>query len=101
MAAKKVILKQAAIDDLNAIWSYTVDAWSEKQADQYYEGIKQACLQIGNNPNAGKNYEHIVPGLLAYKFKRHFIFYKTVSENKVEVIRVLHEQMDVEQRLKD
>lgn len=34
MAAKKVILKQAAINDLNAIWSYTVDAWSEKQADK-------------------------------------------------------------------
>jgi toxin ParE1/3/4 len=93
-------LKQAAIDDLNVIWSYTVDAWSEKQADQYYEGIKQACLQIGNNPNAGRNYGHIVPGLLAYKYKRHLISYHTVFENEVEVIRVLHEQMDVEHRLK-
>ena len=101
MAARKVILKQAAIDDLNAVWNYTVEAWSEKQADQYYAGIKQACLQIGNNPKAGKNYGHIVPGLLAYKFKRHLIFYQLVHPLEVEVVRILHEQMDVENRLKN
>ena len=28
MAARKVILKQAAIDDLNAVWNYTVEALS-------------------------------------------------------------------------
>jgi len=31
----KVILRQEAIDDLNAIWDYTFEQWSEKQADKY------------------------------------------------------------------
>jgi toxin ParE1/3/4 len=31
-----VILRQAAIDDLNNIWDYTYEQWSEAQADKYY-----------------------------------------------------------------
>ena len=31
----KVILKQKAINDLNSIWDYTFEKWSENQADIY------------------------------------------------------------------
>jgi toxin ParE1/3/4 len=30
----KVILRQKAIDDLNNIWDYTFEKWSEKQANK-------------------------------------------------------------------
>ena len=43
----KVILRQEAINDLNDIWSYTLEKWSEKQADKYYTLIEYACIQIG------------------------------------------------------
>ncbi len=29
----KVILRQEVIDDLNSIWDYTFEKWSENQAD--------------------------------------------------------------------
>lgn len=35
----KVILRQEAIDDLNNIWDYTFEKWSENQADKYYATI--------------------------------------------------------------
>lgn len=35
----KVILRQEAIDDLNDIWNYTFEKWSEKQADTYYSTL--------------------------------------------------------------
>lgn len=41
-----VILRQKAIDDLNDIWSFTFDKWSEKQADKYYATLKLACNGI-------------------------------------------------------
>lgn len=44
----KVVLRQEAIDDLNDIWFYTFEEWSEKQADKYYATLKFACTQIGN-----------------------------------------------------
>jgi toxin ParE1/3/4 len=49
-----VILRQEAIDDLNDIWAYTLEEWSEKQADKYYETLKFACLQIWKDPKLGK-----------------------------------------------
>ncbi len=57
----KVIFRQAAIHDLTAIWNYTAQEWSENQADKYYQTIKLACLQIGENPKAGKRYPEICP----------------------------------------
>ena len=55
----KLILRQEAIDDLNDIWTYSVEEWSEVQANKYYAILKFACIQIGKNPEIGKNYEGI------------------------------------------
>lgn len=95
----KVIFRQQAIDDLNAIWIYTYDKWSEKQADKYYASLEFACLQIGENPELGKEYETIKSNLLGLRTGKHIIFYQVVDEHKIEVIRILHERMDLIKRL--
>jgi len=95
----KVILRQEAIDDLNHIWYYTFEKWSEKQADKYYATIKMACNGIGKNPDVGKEYYEINKNLLGLKSGKHIIFYQSLSENKIEVIRILHERMDLKNRL--
>lgn len=95
----KVILRQAAINDLNDIWDYTFEKWSQNQADQYYATIKTACNGIGENPDVGKEYYGINKNLLGLKSGKHIIFYQSLSENKIEVIRILHERMDLKNRL--
>ena len=42
-----VTLRQAAIDDLNAIWEYTCEEWSEEQADRYYAKLKSISVTLG------------------------------------------------------
>jgi toxin ParE1/3/4 len=42
----KIIFRQAAIDDLNRIWQYTYEEWSEKQADKYYKSLTFACTKL-------------------------------------------------------
>ncbi len=97
----KVILRQKAIDDLNDIWNYTFEKWSAKQADKYYATIKFACNGIGTNPNIGKEYDGINRKLLGLKSGKHIIFYQAISKEKIEVIRILHERMDLKNRLID
>jgi toxin ParE1/3/4 len=97
----KVVLRQKAINDLSDIWSYTSFKWSENQADKYYQSLKLACKEIGINPNIGKRYYEISSELLGFKKGRHILFYQVVSENRIEVIRILHEQMDLKSRLKE
>ena len=65
----KVILRQEAIDDLNTIWDYTLEKWSEQQADKYYATVKMACNGIGENPHIGKEYDGIFRNLLGLKLK--------------------------------
>ena len=46
----KISFRQKANYDLNNIWNYTYENWSENQADKYYATIKFACREIGLNP---------------------------------------------------
>ncbi len=95
----KVILRQKAIDDLNNIWDYTFEKWSAAQADKYYATIKLACQGIGQNLNIGKEYDGIREKLLGFKSGKHIIFYQSLSEDRIEVIRILHERMDLKSRI--
>jgi len=73
--------------------------WSENQADKYYATIKLACIGIGQNTKIGRKYDGISKGLLGLKSGKHIIFYKSFSEDKIEVIRILHERMDLKKRI--
>jgi toxin ParE1/3/4 len=95
----KVTLRQKAIDDLNSIWDYTFEKWSEKQADKYYATIKMTCNGIGNSPDIGKEYVGISKTLLGLKSEKHIIFYQETSSDRIEIIRILHERMDLKNRL--
>lgn len=95
----KVVLRQEAIDDINDIWVYTTNEWSEQQADKYYSAIEFACTQIGKNPELGKEYSEISKNLLGLRAGKHIIFYQVISKNRIEVVRILHERMDLKSRL--
>src|SRR5690606_11643289 len=97
----KIVLRQKAIDDLNDIWRYTFENWSAKQADKYYESLEFACLQIGENPELGKEYKGISNKLLGLRTGKHIIFYQVVSVDEIEIIRILHERMDLINRLNE
>lgn len=95
----KVIFRQEAINDLNSIWDYTFERRPEKQADKYYATIKMTCNGIGENPDIGKDYEEISGNLLGLKSEKHIIFYKKISDGKIEIIRILHEIVDLKNRI--
>ncbi|GAB2842682.1 type II toxin-antitoxin system RelE/ParE family toxin [Ferruginibacter profundus] len=94
------VISKKAVADLEEIWLYTVEKWSVEQADRYYNLIFDEINYICKNPNAGKSKEHIRKGYLASKVKSHLIFYRVVNDT-IEIIRILHERMDIENRLTD
>ena len=92
-------LTNKAVEDLNGIWEYTFDEWSEEQADKYYELLLGFCKEIALHPEIGKNYEGISPELYGLKANRHIIFYRKIEADLIEIIRILHEQMDLKNRI--
>ena len=91
----KIIFRQEAIHDINEIWSYTFKKWSEKQADKYYSALEFACIHLGQNPELGKEYDGIQKNLLGLRTGKHIIFYQVITNQEIEIIRILHEQMDL------
>jgi toxin ParE1/3/4 len=100
MKSLTYIISKKAVSDLENIWLYTVEKWSVEQADRYYSLIFDEIAYICKNANAGKSMEHVRKGYRASKVKSHLIFYK-ISNNIIEIVRILHERMDIENRLND
>jgi toxin ParE1/3/4 len=94
------VISKKAVADLEGIWLYSVEKWSIDQADRYYNLIFDEINYICRNSNSGKSMEHVRKGYRASKVKSHFIFYRIVNDT-IEVIRILHERMDIGNRLND
>lgn len=92
-------LTNKAVNDLNGIWDYTADKWSEEQADKYYNMLFNICQDIANNPDLGKNYDGITTDLFGLKANRHIIFYRKTKSAPIEITRILHGRMDLKNRL--
>lgn len=91
----KYILSKKAQEDLVKIWSYTVETWSEKQADVYFQNLVLAFENIASKPTTiGRSYEDVKAGYRGLHCGRHIVFYRILKNGKVRVIRVLHERMD-------
>lgn len=95
----KYKLTNKAVADLNEIWEYTLENWSENQADKYYDMLIDFCQKTANNPALGKNYDSITPNLFGLKANRHIIFYRKLNATSIEISRILHERMDLKNRI--
>ena len=90
-----------AVIDLEKIWAYTFETWSLEQADRYINQIFEEIEYISIKPENGKDFSYLRKNYMRTKVRFHFIFYKVSKGTKiVEIIRILHEQMDIENRLK-
>jgi len=94
------VISKKALADLNDIWYYTVEKWSVDQANRYYDLIFEEIGYICKRPHSGKSMDDIRKGYRVSKVKSHLIFYKVVNDI-VEIIRILHQRMDIENRLSD
>jgi toxin ParE1/3/4 len=83
--------------DLENIWNYTADTWSPEQADKYISEFVTAFAAIA----AGERKGRLIPeraGYLKYAVGSHLVFYRE-GEATIDVVRVLHQRMDVERHL--
>jgi len=96
----KFKLSNKAVLDISEIWDYTYNKWSEDQADTYYLMLIETCQDLADNPKIGRSYPMISEDLWGYRSGRHVIFYLMVKEDEIEIIRILHERMDLRNRLK-
>ena len=99
MAKYKISVE--AEKDLEKIWAYTFETWSLEQADRYINQIFEEIEYISTKPEQGKDFGYVRKGYLRTKVRLHYLFYKIDNKTGVvKIIRILHQRMDIENRLK-
>lgn len=90
--------EQADIDLLN-IYTYSYRSWGEPQAVKYTDLLRDALNKIAVNPEriGTVDRSYLRPGYRSYHQQRHLIFYRAV-DNYVEIIRFLHDSMDIDKQ---
>jgi toxin ParE1/3/4 len=99
MSKYKYRISKQAIIDLNNIWIYTFQKWSKQQADRYYDLIIGEIEFIADNYLTGKSVEQTRKNYRVTKIKSHLIFYRKEEGGVVEIVRILHQRMDIKKRL--
>ena len=92
-------LTATAKNDLRRIAAFTERRWGRDQRNNYLRQLDQAFYQLASNAEIGRACEYIKPGYRKFPFASHVIYYRSSDPDCVEIIRVLHKQMDVSRAL--
>lgn len=77
------------------------EVWSENQADKYYYELLEDCKELSENQSLGRNYIEIDMEIYGYKSGQYIIFYRTLNEMEIEIVRFLHSRMDLKNRIEE
>jgi toxin ParE1/3/4 len=95
------LLSPAAQADLAGIWDYTVRHWGEAQADRYILAIRDACAALAEGRRKGQPIDIIRPGYRKLAVGSHVLFFRITDAGQIDVMRILHQRMDVAARLRE
>ena len=95
---KGLLVSPAAQADLIGIWEYTAERWSPEQADHYIRSFDEAFGDLAAGRKTGRDVPDIREGYFRLAVGSHFVFYRVASDF-VDIIRVLHQRMDIPERL--
>jgi toxin ParE1/3/4 len=96
---KPFALTRTAQADLRSIAIFTEGRWGVEQRNVYIKQFDDAFHLLAASPSLGKNCDDIMPGYRKFPQGSHVIFYKDATDSVIEVIRILHQSMDVETKI--
>jgi len=92
-------LTNMAKGDLINIARYTLNKWGREQRNHYLSILDACFRQLAENPFNGKDCSEILNGYRKFNVGSHVIFYRQIITDRIEIVRVLHCRMDVDNHL--
>lgn len=93
----RVVLTPAARADVEEIWGYSGERWGDDQAEAYVREIQRAIERVADNPMIGRACDDVRLGYRKHSVGSHTLYYR-VGDDEVDVVRVLHQRMDVDRQ---
>jgi toxin ParE1/3/4 len=97
---KQLVWSADADNDLISIWRNGAEAWSDGAADKRLFEIEYACERLLDEPMLGKERDELIVGMRSIPAHPHIIFYR-ISKSVIEIVRVLHQRIDIEKVFQD
>ncbi len=94
----KLLLTEAALDDLQSIRDYTLKTWGSEQEETYLNKLWSRIELIRSDPLRYRLRDELFPGCRIASEGRHVLLFR-VSEDSLEIVRVLHSAMDFKRQL--
>lgn len=88
-------LTSKAKSDLKIIAVFTYKRWGMQKRNEYLLELDTCFHQLADNPNTGSTCDEIIQGYRKFPQGRHMIFYKETINKQIQIIRILHQNMDV------
>jgi toxin ParE1/3/4 len=109
MAERKwrVRLGAAAELDFANIVKWTTENFGARQSRVYQKTLVQAIGELAEGPNVAgsKARDEIMPGLRTVHVARHgrrgrhFLIYRVAAKTTIEIVRILHDRMELQRHL--
>jgi len=89
-----VRVQKAAAARIDEIYRYSREHWGEARADAYVKGLFEAMQGVASGATASRPVpaEFGIDGYV-FRYRRHFVYWKTLRDGAVGIVTVLHERM--------
>jgi len=94
-------LTNKAKADLKSIARHTESQWGREQRNRYLALLDSSFHDLAAAPFKGRDCSEIRAGYRKYGVGRHIIFYRQIAPKLIEIVRILHDRMDVPRRLSE
>lgn len=90
-------LSPLAVEDLQSIYLYTLQAWSRRQAELYISDLIAAFEGLAAGTKVGRKID-AADGYLKLPVGSHIVFFR-IEADAFDIIRILHRAMDASRHL--
>ena len=109
MSAKnwRARLSAAAEGDFASILEWTNERFGARQARLYRDALEEGVRTLRNGPDVpgARRRDDIIPGIWSLHIAinrrrgRHLLLYRVTGEDTIEIVRILHDSMDITRHL--
>lgn len=98
--SRSYVVSNGAAADLRDITQYTLKTWSEEQRRAYIAALENRAEALAKGEGVFRDMSFVMPGLRMVLSGKHYIFCMPQEGKPSVILAILHERMDLLERLK-
>ncbi|MFA6967786.1 MULTISPECIES: type II toxin-antitoxin system RelE/ParE family toxin [Bosea] len=95
---REIVISPAAQRDIDDIWTSSIAEWGSARTIKYVTALRDTVARLAEMPEIAPACDHVKAGHRKYGVGSHIIFF-TATPDQIDIVRILHQRMDVGRHL--